>query len=83
GLTSFALENYSESEQEFHRAQELDPSFAEVHIRLANVHLRRGNPARALAEYETYLRKDSSGRFAARVRQTLGEMRSAGVKPPA
>ncbi len=81
GLTYFALENYTESEQEFRRAVELDPSFAEVHIRLANVYLRRGNPAKALTEYESYLQKESKGRFAARVRKTVSEMRKAGVEP--
>jgi len=82
GLTYFALKDYSNSADEFHRAEELDPDFAEVHIRLANVYLRCGNPAMAFAEFESYLKKDPKGRFAAQVRETLGEMRNAGTKPP-
>jgi tetratricopeptide (TPR) repeat protein len=35
GLTYFALENYKESEMELRKAQDLDPSFSEVHVRLA------------------------------------------------
>lgn len=82
GLTYFALKDYSKSADELHRAEELDPDFAEVHVRLANVYLRRGNPAMAFTEFENYLKKDPKGRFAARVRETLGEMRTAGIKPP-
>ena len=81
GLTYFALENYKDSERELRKAQELDPSFAEVHVRLGNVYLRLQNAAKALAEFEAYLHMDSRGRFAARVRQVVDEMRNSGVAP--
>jgi type IV pilus assembly protein PilF len=82
GLTYFALEDYEASEKELLRARGLDPSFTEVHVRLGNVHLRRGNPAMALREFEDYLREDPKGRFRERVRRVVEEMRAAGIPPP-
>ena len=81
GLTFFAQEKYSDSEREFRRAQELDSHLTEVHVRLGNVYLRKQNPAQALTEFEKYLRKAPQGPFAARVRQVVSEMRSAGIVP--
>jgi Flp pilus assembly protein TadD len=81
GLTYFALENYKDSERELRKAQELDPSFAEVHVRLGNVYLRLQNASKALAEFEHYLHMDPRGRFAARTRQVVDEMRNSGVAP--
>lgn len=82
GLTYFALEDYEASEKELQRARALDPSFTEVRIRLGNVHLRRGNPSKALGEFENYLREDPNGRFGERVRRVVEEMRAAGITPP-
>jgi Flp pilus assembly protein TadD len=82
GLTLFALGNYPQSETELRKAEELDPSYHEVHVRLGNLYLRKAEAAKALAEFEHYLRKDPNGRFAPRVRQVVKEMRTAGVAPP-
>lgn len=81
GLTHFALRNYTDSESEFRKARDLDPSFSEVHLRLGNVYLRLQNAPKALAEFENYLQQDPKGRFAARARHVVNEMRSAGVAP--
>ncbi len=81
GLTQFALQDYTVSESEFRKAQDLDPSFPEVHLRLGNVYLRLQNAPKALAEFENYLQQDPKGRFAARARQVVNEMRKAGVAP--
>ncbi len=81
GLTSFALQDYGLSEREFRKAEDLDPSFHEIHVRLGNVYLRQSDAVRALAEFESYLRKDPNGRFAPRVRQVVKEMRTAGISP--
>lgn len=82
GLTFFALGNYPQSETELRKAEELDLSFHEVHVRLGNLYLRKADAAKALAEFEKYLRKDLNGRFAPRVREVVKEMRTAGVAPP-
>jgi len=82
GLTLFALGDYPRSETELRKAEELDPSFHEVHVRLGNLYLRKTDAAKALAEFEKYLRQDPNGRFAVRVREVVKEMRTAGVTPP-
>ena len=81
GLTHFSLGNFKDCEKEFRKAQDLDPSFSEVHVRLGNVYLRLKNVPKAMAEFEDYLHMDPQGRFAARVRQVVDEMRNAGVAP--
>jgi Tfp pilus assembly protein PilF len=51
------------------RALQLKPDFADAHLLAGNILLKLGEPTRALAEYEEYLRLAPSGEYAAPTRE--------------
>jgi tetratricopeptide (TPR) repeat protein len=59
------------------RALQLKPDFADGHLFAGNLLLKLNEPARALAEYEEYLRLAPSGDYAAPTRELVGKLRKA------
>lgn len=57
------------------RTLQLKPDLAEAHLLGGNVLLKLGEPARALAEYEEYLRLAPAGDYAAPTRELVGKLR--------
>jgi len=51
----------ADAESRFRRAIALDPGLARAHLYLAEVLLRRGQPGKAIPEFETYLRLAPDG----------------------
>lgn len=59
------------------RALQLKPDFPDGHLFAGNLLLKLGEPARALAEYEEYLRLAPLGDYAAPTRELVGKLRKA------
>jgi tetratricopeptide (TPR) repeat protein len=59
------------------RALQLKPDFADGHLFAGNLLLKLDEPARALSEYEEYLRLAPSGDYAAPTRELVGKLRKA------
>lgn len=59
------------------RALQLKPDFPDNHLFAGNLLLKLNEPARALAEYEEYLRLAPSGDYAAPTRALVGKLRKA------
>ena len=59
------------------RTLQLKPDFAEAHIFAGNILLKVGEPARALVEYEEYLRLAPRGEYAAQARDLTGKLKKS------
>lgn len=59
------------------RALQLKPDFADNHLFAGNLLLKLNEPARALAEYEEYLRLAPHGDYSAPTRELVGKLRKA------
>lgn len=57
------------------RALQLKPDFPDAHLFAGNLLLKLNEPARALAEYEEYLRLAPSGDYAAPTRELVAKLR--------
>jgi tetratricopeptide (TPR) repeat protein len=59
------------------RTLQLKPELAEAHLLAGNVLLKLGQPARALDEYQEYLRLDPAGEYAAPTRELVAKIKKA------
>ena len=59
------------------RTLQLKPDLPEAHLLGGNILLKVGEPARALAEYEEYLRLAPEGEYAAPTRELIGKLRKS------
>ena len=59
------------------RTLQLKPDLAEAHLLGGNILLKVGEPARALSEYEEYLRLAPTGEYAAPTRDLVGKIKKA------
>jgi serine/threonine protein kinase/tetratricopeptide (TPR) repeat protein len=55
----------------FYRAVELDPALVDVHIDLGEVYVQKGDTARAIRHYRTYLKNDSTSAQAKEIQQRV------------
>ena len=80
GQAHYGLQKYRESVQDYLLAQSLHPEMpAKFHIKLASAYLRTGADPSALAEFQTYLRLEPNGQYAAPAREISARMLKAGV----
>lgn len=76
----YGLEQYHQAEEEFLKVQSLDPAPpAEIHVKLADLYLKLSEYAKAYAQMQEYLRAEPDGRFAAKIKNIMRQMESAGV----
>jgi protein O-GlcNAc transferase len=59
------------------RALQLKPDFPEAHLHAGNLLLKLNEPARALSEYEEYLRLDPTGDYAAPTRDLIRKLKKS------
>jgi tetratricopeptide (TPR) repeat protein len=59
------------------RTLQLKPDLPEAHLLGGNILLKVGEPVRALAEYEEYLRLAPEGEYAAPTRELVGKLRKS------
>ncbi len=83
GIAHFGLGEYARAQEEYAKVLSLNPAPpAEFHVKFADLYVRVGAYAKAYAQMEAYLRADPSGRFAARIKEVMRQMESAGVVHP-
>jgi len=76
GVAYYGLGSYDKAEEEYHRSESLKPPAPpEVHIKLADVYLKRAQYRQAYAEMQAYLTADPQGRLAAKVKDLMAQMR--------
>lgn len=79
GRTAFEAQRWAEAIEAWNQLLELPPSSvtADAQERVAHAHLRNGDPVRARAEFETYLKLFPQGPAAERVRRELAALPAA------
>lgn len=74
----YGLTTYAKAEEEYLRSESLTPPAPpDVHVKLADVYSKERRFGRAYAEMKAYLAADPNGRFAAKVREVMSQMRAA------
>jgi len=82
GQALYGLQKYRESVEEYLLAQSLHPEMtAKFHIKLGSAYMRTGANSNALAEFQTYLRLEPNGEYAAPAREISGRMLQDGITP--
>ena len=62
------------------KAESLNPEPpAEIHVKLADVYLKKSAFDKAHSEMESYLHAEPGGRFAVKVRELMKQLESAGL----
>ena len=80
GQVHYGMQKYPEAVQDYLQAQSLHAEMpAKFHIKLATAYLRTGADDKALAEFQTYLRLEPNGQYAAVARETSARMLKSGV----
>ncbi len=80
GVAHYGLGDYNKAEEEYLKAESLNPEPpAEIHVKLADVYLKKSAFDKAYSEMESYLHAEPSGRFAAKVRELMKQLGSAGL----
>jgi Flp pilus assembly protein TadD len=77
GRAYYALNRFQEAEAHARKTVALEPDFPEGHILLGNVLLRLRDGARALAEFQEYLRLAPKGPFAGPTQQLVKKLQAA------
>ena len=80
GIAHYGLGDYNKAEEEYLKAESLNPEPpAEIHVKLADVYLKKSAFGKAYAEMESYLRAEPGGRFEVKVRELMKQLESAGL----
>lgn len=75
--TYFGTGRWQEAEPHAHKAAELQPELAAIHVLLGNIALRKQDPLGALKEFQLYLRLDPQGPMAGGVGEMVKKLQSA------
>jgi tetratricopeptide (TPR) repeat protein len=80
GVAYYGLGQYSKAQTEYQRVLELNPTPPpDFRVKLADVYLKEKAYDKAYSQMEEYLRAEPNGRFAARVKSIMEQMKAAGV----
>lgn len=80
GVAHYGMKDYGDAEKELQKALVLNKKPpAIVHIKLADVYTKESKYNDAYGQMEAYLRERPDGRFAARIRTVMKQMKAAGV----
>ena len=80
GIAHYGLGDYNRAEEEYLKAESLNPEPpAEIHVKLADVYLKKSAFDKAHSEMESYLHAEPGGRFAVKVRELMKQLESAGL----
>ncbi len=80
GVAHYGLRQYEKAEEDYLKVQSLNTTPPpELHIKLADVYLKRSKYEKAYEEMQTYLRAEPNGRFATKVKNIMQQMDSAGI----
>jgi tetratricopeptide (TPR) repeat protein len=80
GVAHYGLGDYNKAEEEYLKTESLNTEPpAEIHVKLADVYFKKSAFAKAYSEMESYLHAEPSGRFAAKIRELMKQLESAGL----
>lgn len=77
GRSLWALGRWQEAEPHARKALDLDSNFAQAHILMGNVYLRRRDANAALGEFREYLKREPQGRYAEPVKEMVEKIEKA------
>jgi tetratricopeptide (TPR) repeat protein len=79
-MAHYGLKLYNQAEEEFLKVQSINPRPpAELHVKLADVYLKRNAYEKAYAEMQAYLKAEPDGRFAPKIKVIMQQMESSGA----
>ncbi len=80
GVAHYGLRQYDKAEEDYLKVQSLNATPPpELHVKLADVYLKRGKYEKAYHEMQSYLRAEPGGRFATKVKNIMQQMESDGI----
>jgi tetratricopeptide (TPR) repeat protein len=80
GVAHFGLGQYSKAQTEYQRVLELNPTPPpEFRVKLADLYLKEKAYDKAYSQMDEYLKAEPNGRFAARVKSIMEQMKASGV----
>lgn len=80
GVAYYGLGQYSKAQTEYQRVLELNPTPApDFRVKLADLYLKEKAYDKAYSQMEEYLKAEPHGRFAARVKSIMEQMKASGV----
>jgi tetratricopeptide (TPR) repeat protein len=82
GVAHYGLKQYEEAEKDFLGARSLNRTSPPIlHIKLADVYLKKSEFGKAYAEMQSYLTEEPDGRFAPRIKAVIQQMKADGLVP--
>ncbi|HXH51295.1 MAG TPA: tetratricopeptide repeat protein [Terriglobia bacterium] len=82
GVAHYGLKQYEEAEKDFLGARSLNQTPPPIlHIKLADVYLKKSEFGKAYAEMQSYLTEQPDGRFASRIKTVIQQMKADGLVP--
>jgi tetratricopeptide (TPR) repeat protein len=83
GLADYGMGDYNQALLDFNKVRSFNKSpSSKLYVKLADCYLKLHNFPKAYAEMQTYLQADPKGPYAARVKQIMQQMQTAGVLGP-
>jgi tetratricopeptide (TPR) repeat protein len=80
GVAHFGLAEYPKAQSEYERVLELNPfPPAEFHVKIADLYLKEKSYDKAYSNMDEYLRAEPDGRFAAKIKNIMQQMKASGV----
>ncbi len=82
GVAHYGMKQYEEAERDFLGARSLNQTPPPIlHIKLADVYLKKSDFVKAYGEMQSYLREEPEGRFAPKVKAVIQQMKADGIVP--
>jgi len=82
GVAHYGMKQYEEAERDFLGTRSLNQTPpAILHIKLADVYLKKGDFGKAYGEMQSYLREEPDGRFAPKIKTVIQQMKADRLIP--
>ena len=82
GVAHYGMKQYEQAEKDFLGARSLNQTPPPIlHIKLADVYLKKSDFGKAYAEMQSYLSEQPDGRFAPKIKTVIQQMKADGLVP--
>jgi tetratricopeptide (TPR) repeat protein len=82
GVAHYGMNQYEKAEKDFLGARSLNRTPPPIlHIKLADVYLKKSDFGKAYAEMQSYLKEQPDGRFAPKIKTVIQQMKADGLVP--
>lgn len=82
GVAHYGMKQYDKAEKDFLAARSLNQAPPPIlHIKLADVYLKKSEFGKAMAEMQSYLQQQPQGPFAPKIKRVLQQMKADGIVP--